>query len=159
MADLELKKGAAPDTPDADHIRLHATAAGNIAAKDSAGVVHVYGYEFSLPIMLENIYSGYKTPPIEMPYAGTIVSVRVTSNSLCTLQADIWKGVYNSLPLGSNLSIVAAAPVTLAGAVKNEDTTLVGWTKTLAQGEWVQVVINTVTAGSSHSINIRGGRT
>jgi hypothetical protein len=48
---------------------------------------------------------------------------------------DVWKDTYANAPPVNADSITASAPPTLSSAQKSQDTTLTGWTKTVAVGD------------------------
>lgn len=66
---------------------------------------------------------------------GTISSVTLLADQSGSVEVDIWKDVYANFPPTIGDSIVAAAPPTLSGAIKSEDSTLTGWTTALSAGD------------------------
>jgi hypothetical protein len=85
------------------------------------------------------ITTGVKTP-ISVPIACTITKVRILSADAATLSGaivlDIWKDTYANFPPTNADSITAAAPPTItASANKSEDSTLTGWTTSIAAGD------------------------
>ena len=81
------------------------------------------------------ITTGLKNGGFEVPYACVIVGVRIFSDLSCSAVIDLWKDVYANYPPTDADSITASAPPILTTAVKNQDTGLTGWTKTLAKGD------------------------
>ena len=67
------------------------------------------------------------------PVAGTITKVRLIADAAGDVVFDILKSTYAAFPTQS--SIVAAAPPTLSGVQKNEDSTLSGWTTSVVAGD------------------------
>ena len=73
---------------------------------------------------------------ISIPVAGNIVRARLLADIAGTAVVDIWKDTYANYPPTVADTITAAAKPTLAGPViKNEDTTLTGWTVAVSAGD------------------------
>jgi hypothetical protein len=72
---------------------------------------------------------------IEVPFACTITAVRLLADVSGSIVVDIWKDTYANYPPVDADSITAAAVPTLAAAIKYQDTTLTGWTVTVAAGD------------------------
>jgi hypothetical protein len=72
---------------------------------------------------------------LEVPFACTIGSARLFADQSGSIVVDIWRDVYASFPPTDADSITASAPPTLSGAQSSQDTTLTGWTTTLAEGD------------------------
>ncbi len=72
---------------------------------------------------------------IDIPVTGTIVKVEMFSDVAATTVVDVWKDTYANYPPTNADSITAAAPPSLAAAVKSVDSTLTGWTKAVTEGD------------------------
>lgn len=72
---------------------------------------------------------GFKSFPV----AGTITGWRLIADAAGDVEFDVLKSDYASFP--TQASIVAAAPPELSGVQKDEDTTLTGWTTSVAAGD------------------------
>ena len=74
---------------------------------------------------------------ISMPVALTIGKWRIISqdNIAGSISIDVWKDTYANYPPTAADKISASAPISLSSAAKNEDSTLTGWTKTIAAGD------------------------
>lgn len=72
---------------------------------------------------------------IEIPFAATIIAARIVADVSGSMVVDIEKATYSGL--FSTSSICASAKPTLSSARKNEDTTLTGWTTSVAAGDWL----------------------
>jgi hypothetical protein len=72
---------------------------------------------------------------IEIPFACTITANRLLSDASGSIVVDIKKAAYSGLPPSS--SICASAKPTLSSAQKSQDSTLTGWTTTVAAGDWL----------------------
>ena len=84
---------------------------------------------------------GYRSIPV----TGTIVSARLLADQSGNLVMDIWKDTYANYPPTVADTITAAAKPTLAGADKDEDTTLTGWTTSVTAGDVLGFNIDSVT--------------
>jgi hypothetical protein len=58
---------------------------------------------------------------------------------------DIWKDTYANYPPTNADSITASAPPTIATAEKSQDTTLTGWTTSIAAGNTLRFNVDSVT--------------
>lgn len=75
---------------------------------------------------------------VRVPFAGEIVSATVFGDlpsGSCVI--DIWKDSYGNYPPDVADSITASAKPTISATNKNQDTTLTGWTKNIAAGDFV----------------------
>jgi hypothetical protein len=82
---------------------------------------------------------------LEVPLgsAGTIVAARLVAAQAGSIQVTIKKATFAGLP--TTTSIVASAPLVLSSAQKSENTTLSGWTTAIADGDWLELVVDSVT--------------
>lgn len=71
---------------------------------------------------------------VYVPYACTITAVTMLADQSGSIVIDIWKDTYANYPPTDADSITAAAPPTISAATKSQDTTLTGWTKSIAAG-------------------------
>lgn len=72
---------------------------------------------------------------IVVPFACTITGVTLLADAAGDIVIDIWKDTYANFPPVNGDSITASAPPTLSSAAKSQDTTLTGWTTSLAAGD------------------------
>ncbi|MBA7687373.1 hypothetical protein ES703_95835 [subsurface metagenome] len=75
---------------------------------------------------------------LEIPFACAIEQVTLLADQEGSIVVDIWKDTYaNFPPTGADPddSITAAAKPTITAAQKSQDSTLTGWTKTIAAGD------------------------
>ena len=86
---------------------------------------------------------------VPVPWAGTITQVQllsidpaVTSGSIVV---DIWKDTYANYPPTVADTITAAAKPTLSSAIKSVDSTLTGWTTSLAAGDVLGFNVDSVS--------------
>lgn len=82
---------------------------------------------------------------IEVPFACTITRATAIADQTGSIVVDVWKDTYaNALPDNSD-SITASAPITLSSASKAQDSTLTGWTTTIAAGDVLGFNVDSVT--------------
>ena len=107
----------------------------------------------SLPTnSIEFIINGGGAAPItgiwgdlEIPFGCTITAARIVADASGSAVVDIWKDTYANFPPVDADSITASAPPTLSGAIKAQDTTLTGWTTSIAAGDWLRFNLDSVT--------------
>ncbi len=128
---------------------LYPTSATKVQALLLAGGQGVAGSDFTINCLI----TGQGSPPVvgvvgycSIDAPGTIISVRMIANLSGSAVVGIKK--FSTLAAIPGTSIVAGAPPTLSSARTSEDTTLSGWTKTLAVGdvlEFTVTSVNTIT--------------
>jgi hypothetical protein len=72
---------------------------------------------------------------LRVPFACTINSVTLLADQTGSVVIDIWKDTYANFPPTVADSICASAKPTISSGVKSEDTTLTGWTTSIAAGD------------------------
>jgi hypothetical protein len=72
---------------------------------------------------------------VYVPYAGTITAVTMLADQSGSAVVDIWKDTYANHPPTDADTITASAVPTISTATKSQDTTLTGWTTSLAAGD------------------------
>lgn len=80
---------------------------------------------------------------IQVPFAGTIQSWTLLADQSGSAQITVKKSTYAGFPTTS--SIVASAQPKLTSAQKNTDSTLTGWTTTVAAGDALEFNLDSVT--------------
>lgn len=79
---------------------------------------------------------------VYIPYACTITAVTLVADQAGDVELDILAATYADFPTVG--SIVASAPPVLSNAQKSQDTTLTGWTTSIAAGTVLQFEIVSV---------------
>ncbi len=74
--------------------------------------------------------------------AMTITGVELTADASSSAVLDIWVDTYANFPPTVADTITASAKPTLSSATKSQDTTLTGWTTTIAKGSYIKVHID-----------------
>lgn len=82
---------------------------------------------------------------IHVPFACTITEVRLFADQTGSIVVDLWKDTYANYPPTDADSITASAVPTISAATKSEDTTLSGWTTSVAAGDVIRVNVDSVT--------------
>lgn len=81
------------------------------------------------------VISGGIKGDLEVPYAATIKRVTVLCDQIGSIIIDIWKDTYANFPPTVTGTITASAKPTVSAGVKAQDSTLTGWTTSLAAGD------------------------
>lgn len=87
--------------------------------------------------------------------AGTIIGARLFANASGSIVIDIWKDTYANFPPTVADTITASAKPTLSAAQKAEDTTLTGWTTSVAAGDVFGFNIDSVTTITRITLELR----
>src|SRR5690349_856367 len=78
-------------------------------------------------------------------FACTITGVTLLADQSGSIVIDIWKDTYANFPPTDADSITAAAPPTISTAAKSQDTTLTGWTTSVAAGSILRFNVDSAT--------------
>jgi hypothetical protein len=92
---------------------------------------------------------------IHVPFACTITGVFLFSDQTGSIVLDLWKDTYANYPPLVGDSIVASAKPTIAASTKATDTTLTGWTTSVAAGDIIRVNIDSVSSITRFTLAIR----
>lgn len=92
----------------------------------------------------------------------TITGYSVLSDSSCSCSVSLWKTTYTlydgtTHPVVGD-SIVASANIALSSAYKYEDTTLTGWTKTIAVDDIIHANVTSCDCKGGVNIQVYGSR-
>lgn len=91
------------------------------------------------------ITTGIKVYALSIPYACTINSVTVLADQSGSIVLDIWKDTYANYPPTVADTIVASAKPTLTTATKSVDTTLTGWSTSIAEGDILRINVDSAS--------------
>lgn len=80
-----------------------------------------------------------------VPYACTITAVTMLADQSGSIVVDIWKDTYANFPPTGADSITASAKPTISSATKSQDTTLTGWTTSVAAGDILRFNVDSAT--------------
>lgn len=81
---------------------------------------------------------------IKCPYAGTITAAYLVADQSGSIVVDVWKVASGSIPTVAN-TITASALPTLSSAQQSTDSTLTGWTTSIAVGNVFGFNVNSAT--------------
>ncbi len=93
---------------------------------------------------------------LEVPFDMTITGVTMLADQTGSAVLDIWKDTYANYPPTVADSITASAKPTISSAVKVKDTTLTGWTTTVAAGDILAFNLESVSSIQRLTISIVG---
>lgn len=96
---------------------------------------------------------------IQIPFACTIDQAEIAADASGDAVVDIWKDTYANYPPVVGDSIVASAKPTLSSAIKNTDSTLTGWTTTIAAGDYLLFNLDSVATCKWILVTLRVKRT
>jgi hypothetical protein len=88
---------------------------------------------------------------LEVPFACTIGQADMLADRAGSIVIDVWRCTYAQFDAGATHpvagdKITASAPPTISSATKSTDTTLSGWTTTLAAGDILGFNVNSITS-------------
>lgn len=121
------------------------------------------GFEDAIEFVIDGggsaITTGMKGT-LEVPFACTINSVTLLADQSGSIVVDVWKCTYSQYDAGSTHpvsgdKITASAPPTISSATKSQDSTLTGWTKTLAKGDILAFNVNSATTVTRATISLK----
>lgn len=91
---------------------------------------------------------------LEVPFACTIKSVTLLADVSGSIVIDIWKDTYGNFPPVVADSITASAKPTLSGT-KSQDTTLTGWTTSVAAGDTLAFNVDSVATVTKVNLSLK----
>lgn len=106
------------------------------------------------------ITTGFKDYSPRIAEAHTITKVTVLSidsagpATSCSITVDVWADTYTNFPPTSADKISASAPATLSSATKSEDSTLTGWTTSIAADSVYGFSVASVTGAKKVLVQI-----
>lgn len=80
-----------------------------------------------------------------IPYACTIDAITMLADQSGSIVVDIWKDVYGSYPPTVADSICGASKPTISASNKSQDTTLTGWTTSVAARSTLRFNVDSVS--------------
>lgn len=92
---------------------------------------------------------------LRIPFSCTINRVTLLADQSGSIVIDIWKDTYANFPPTDADSITAAAPPTISGAQKSEDSTLTGWTTSIAADDILAFNVDSVASIQRVALSLR----
>ena len=96
---------------------------------------------------------------VRVPVAGTITSATLLADQSGSAVVDVWVDTYANYPPTVADTITAAAKPTLSAAIKGEDTTLTGWTTSVAAGSVVAFKVDSCSTITQLNVQLKAERT
>lgn len=98
--------------------------------------------------------TGARKAYVNVPFDCVIVRWRILADVSGSIVVDIWKDTYANYPPTVADTITASAKPTLSSVIKNESTTLTGWTTALSFGDVLEFNIDSVTTVTKAYIDL-----
>lgn len=96
---------------------------------------------------------------IEVPFSCEITVGTLLADQTGSVVVDIYKCSYIDFAPGTHPvpadSITASAPLTISSAVKSQDSTLTGWTKTINAGEILAFAVNSAATITRVTVSLK----
>lgn len=96
---------------------------------------------------------------LEIPFACTINRATLLLDQSGSIVVDIWKDVYGSYPPTGADSITASAKPTVSTATKSQDSTLTGWTTSIAAGDTLRFNVDSCTTATRATLSLKVTKT
>jgi len=128
---------------------------GEVAVADLATDAKTFGINFVIDGGGSAITTGIKGD-IELPFAGTITSVRLLADQSGSIVVDIWEDTYANFPPTNDDTSTASTPPTITTATKSEDSTLTSWDTTFSAGDTLRINVDSCTTITRCTLSIRG---
>jgi hypothetical protein len=92
----------------------------------------------------------------QVPFDFLITEVSMVGDASGSAVVDIWKDTFANFPPTDADSITSATPITMSASQKAQDTTLTGWTRTLAAGDWLAFNVDSISTCKQLTVVLRG---
>jgi hypothetical protein len=96
---------------------------------------------------------------LQINYACTIVGATLLADQTGSVVVNIWKNTYANYPPTVADKITASAPPTISAAIKSTDTTLTGWTTSIAAGDTLRFNIDSAATITRCTLILKVTRT
>lgn len=96
---------------------------------------------------------------LEIPFACTIQRATLLADQSGSIVVDIWKDTYANYPPTGADTITASAKPTISTATKSQDSTLTGWTTTIAAGDTLRFNVDSITTCTRVTLSLKCIRT
>lgn len=93
------------------------------------------------------------------PFDCEIQSVEMEADQSGSIKVDIWKDTYANFPPDNDDSICGGNEPEISGAQKDKDTTLTGWTKSIAEGEVLAFYVDSCTTIERVTVGLKVKKT
>lgn len=96
---------------------------------------------------------------LPIDFACTITQATLVADASGSIVIDVWKDTYANFPPVDADSITASAPPTLSSAQKSQDSTLTGWTTSIAAGDVLGFNVDSITTCKRVTLTLRVTKT
>jgi hypothetical protein len=96
---------------------------------------------------------------ITVPFACTITEWTLLADQSGSIVIDLWKDTYANYPATVADTITASAKPTLSSVIKNQSSTLTGWTTTITAGDTIRFNVNSITTCTRVTLSLKVTRT
>lgn len=101
---------------------------------------------------------GSNTVDLEIPFAATLIRATLLLDQASNTVLDVWSDAYGNYPPTIADAITGASPPTTSSAAKSQDTTLSGWTTSLAAGNTLRISIASNSAATRATLSLVAAR-
>ena len=96
---------------------------------------------------------------LEIPFACTINRATVLLDQSGSIVIDIWKDTYANYPPTVADTITASAKPTVSATTKAQDSTLTGWTTSIAAGDTLRFNVDSITTATRATLSLKVTKT
>ena len=96
---------------------------------------------------------------LEIPFACTVERATLLADQSGSIVVDIWKDTYINFPPTVADTITASAKPTISAAQKSQDSTLTGWTKSIADGDILAFNVDSCTTIQRVTLSLKVTKT
>jgi hypothetical protein len=93
---------------------------------------------------------------VVIPYPMTISSWTLIADQVGSIVIDVWKDTYTNYPATQSDSITGSAKPTLSSSIKNQSSTLTGWTTNVNSGDIIRFNVDSVSTITKATLVIQG---
>lgn len=92
---------------------------------------------------------------LEIPFNCTIDRATALADQSGNVTISIWKSSYAGFAPTASANITASSPVTITSAIKSQDSTLSGWTKTITAGDILRFNVDSCAVITRVTVSLR----
>lgn len=92
---------------------------------------------------------------LEIPFACTITQATLLADQTGSVVIDVWKDSYTNFAPTVADTITASAKPTLSSALKYQDSTLTGWTKTISAGDILRFNVDSASTVQRVTLSLK----
>jgi len=96
---------------------------------------------------------------LTIPFNCTITEWTILCDQSGSIVIDVWKDVYANYPPTVAKTITGSSPPTVTTSIKNQSSTLTGWTTTITSGDTLRFNVNSITTVQRVTLSLKVYRT